>query len=115
MPPAHPNCRSTVVPVFKTFRELGINVDDIPAGDRPSVGADGVAQVSANLSYLEWLKTQPPGFVEEALGPTRAAVFLKGGLSADEFAKLQLGRNFQPLTVEEMRRKAPKVFERSGV
>lgn len=115
MPPAHPNCRSTVVPVFKTFRELGINVDEIPAGDRPSVGADGVAQVSANLSYFEWLKTQPPGFVEEALGPTRAAVFLKGGLSADEFAKLQLGRNFQPLTVEEMRRKSPKVFERAGV
>lgn len=115
MPPAHPNCRSTVVPVLKTLRELGLDVDEMPAGDRPSVGADGVDQVSANLTYFGWLKSQPASFVEEALGATRAAVFLKGGLSAEEFAKLQLGRNFQPLTVEEMRRKAPKVFERAGV
>ncbi|QNU15830.1 minor capsid protein [Thermomonas sp. XSG] len=111
LPPAHPNCRSTVVPVTKTFRELGIDVDEVPPGTRASV--DG--QVPASLTYFEWLKTQPASFVEEALGPTRAAVFLKGGISSDDFATLQLGRNFQPLTIEEMREKAPKVFERAGV
>ena len=111
MPPAHPNCRSTIVPVTKTFRELGIDLPEPPEGTRASV--DG--QVPASLTYFEWLKTQPAAFVEEALGPTRAGVFLNGGISADEFAKLQLGRNFEPLTIEEMRRKAPKVFERAGV
>ena len=111
MPPAHPNCRSTVVPVTKTFRELGIDLPELPEGTRASIGG----QVPASLTYFEWLKTQPASFVEEALGPTRAAVFLKGGLSADEFGKLQLGRNFRPLTIEEMRELAPKVFERAGV
>lgn len=111
MPPAHPNCRSTVAPVTKTFRELGIDVDEPPDGTRAS--ADG--QVDGSLTYFSWLKTQPESFVEEALGPTRAAVFLKGGIDADEFARLQLNRNFEPLTIEEMRERAPKVFERAGV
>lgn len=110
MPPAHPNCRSTVVPVTKTFREMGIDLPELPEGTRASIGG----QVPASLTYFEWLKTQPASFVEEALGPTRAAVFLKGGLSADEFGKLQLGRNFRPLTIVEMRERAPKVFERAG-
>lgn len=111
LPPAHPNCRSTVVPVTKSFRELGIDLPDVPEGERAS--EDG--PVPASLTYFEWLKTQPASFVEEALGETRAAVFLKGGISSDDFANLQLGRNFQPLTVEQMREKAPKVFERAGM
>jgi SPP1 gp7 family putative phage head morphogenesis protein len=115
MPPAHPNCRSTVVPVTKTFRELGLDLDEPPAGTRASVGASGGGQVPARLTYFEWLKAQPQDFVEEALGPTRAKVFLDGGISAEEFAKLQLGRNFEPLTIEQMRERAPKVFRRAGV
>lgn len=111
VPPAHPNCRSTIVPVTKTFRELGIDLPEVGEGTRASVEG----QVPASLSYFEWLKQQPAGFVEEALGAARAELFLKGGLSADEFATLQLGRNFQPLSIEEMRAKSPKVFERAGV
>lgn len=111
LPPAHPNCRSTVAAVTKTFRELGIDVDEMPEGSRASIGG----QVNAGLTYFEWLKTQPASFVDDALGPKRAALFLKGGISAEEFGRLQLGRNFEPLTLEEMRRAAPKVFERAGV
>jgi len=111
LPPAHPNCRSTIVPITKTFRELGLDVPELPEGTRASV--DG--QVPASLTYFEWLKQQPASFVEEALGPTRAKLFADGGLSAEAFAKLQLGRNFEPLTLEEMRAKAPKVFERAGL
>jgi SPP1 gp7 family putative phage head morphogenesis protein len=111
MPPIHPNCRSTVVPVMKTWRALGINIDEMPDSERASVNGP----VSASLTYFEWLKTQPASFVEEALGTVRAELFLRGGVSADEFARLQLGKNFQPLTLDEMRAKAPKVFERAGV
>lgn len=111
LPPAHPNCRSSIVPVTKSFRELGIDADDLPPGMRSSV--DG--PVDGTLTYYEWLKRQPRAFVEEALGPTRAALFLKGGIDADEFARLQLDRNFQPLTLEELRRLIPHVFERAGV
>lgn len=111
VPPAHPNCRSTTVPVLKSWRELGIDIDEIPPGQRAS--QDG--PVSSTLTYYEWLKRQPASFVEEALGTTRAALFLRGGLDADEFARLQLNRNFEPLTLAELREKAPKVFERAGV
>lgn len=111
LPPAHPNCRSSIVPVTKSWRELGVDLDGLPPGMRSSV--DG--PVDGSLSYYEWLKRQPPAFVEEALGPTRAALFLKGGIDAEEFARLQLDRNFQPLTLEELRRKIPAVFERAGV
>lgn len=110
LPPAHPNCRSTIVPITKTFRELGLDLDEPEPGTRASV--DG--QVPGNISYFEWLKQQPADFVEEALGPTRADLFLRGGLSADEFARLGLSKNFQPLTIEQMREKAPLVFKRAG-
>lgn len=111
VPPAHANCRSTIVPVTKTWKELGIDMPEMAPGQRAS--EDG--PVSASLTYFEWLKTQPASFVEEALGTTRAALFLKGGLDADEFARLQLNRNFEPLTIAELREKAPKVFERAGI
>ena len=103
VPPAHPNCRSAIIP------KLSAEWDFLDEGaTRSSVNGP----VDARLSYFEWLKTQPPGFVTEALGPTRARLFLRGGLSADEFAKLQLGRNFEPLTLDEMRGLAPRVFDR---
>src|SRR5690606_10648598 len=111
VPPAHPNCRSSIVPELKSFKELGIDLPEIPEGMRSSVNGP----VDGSLSYFEWLKRQPASFVEEALGPSRAKLFLRGGLSADEFARLQLGRNFEPLTLEEMRARAPKVFEEAGV
>lgn len=111
VPPAHPNCRSTIVPVTKTWKELGIDVPEMAPGERAS--QDG--PVSSTLTYYGWLKTQPASFVEEALGTTRAALFLRGGLDAEEFARLQLNRNFEPLTLAELREKAPKVFERAGV
>ncbi|MGY3265153.1 phage head morphogenesis protein [Lysobacter sp. HA35] len=111
MPPAHPNCRSTVVPVVKSWKELGIDMPELTGGERASI--DG--PVDAGLSYFDWLKRQPAEFQDEALGPVRATLFRRGGLSADDFARLQLGRNFQPLTLDEMRRKAPLVFEKAGV
>ncbi|RRN80390.1 phage head morphogenesis protein [Pseudoxanthomonas sp. SGD-10] len=111
LPPLHPNCRSTIVPVTKTWRELGIDAPEMPVGTRASMNG----QVPADLTYYQWLKLQPPGFVEDVLGPTKAALFLRGGLTPEEFARLQLNRTFQPLTLEELRQKIPKAFERAGV
>lgn len=111
VPPAHPNCRSTITAVTRTWRELGIDLPEFSATTRAS--QDG--QVRADLTYYQWLKTQPASFVEEALGATRAKVFLDGGIDADEFARLQLNRNFEPLSLEELRRKIPQVFEQAGV
>lgn len=105
-PPIHIRCRSTIK--AKLDPELGL--DFLQEGGTRS-SKDGY--VDAKLSYYEWLKTQPASFQVEALGKTRAKLFQDGGMTADEFAKLNLGRNFQPLTLEEMRNKAPSIFERA--
>lgn len=108
VPPLHVNCRSITIPVIK-------GVDLSEGRTRASSGADGGEQVSGRLSYFEWLKSQPASFQDEALGSTRGALFRRGGLSADEFARLNLGRDFQPLTLEQMRQKDPAAFSRAGI
>lgn len=104
VPPIHVNCRSSTIPKVK-------GVDLLENTTRAS--ADG--QVPATQSYYEWLKTQSAQFQNDALGVTRAALFRNGGLSAEEFGRLSLDKNFQPLTLEEMRQKNPSAFKRAGV
>lgn len=108
VPPLHINCRSVTIPVIK-------GVDLTEGRTRASVGDDGGEQVDGRLTYFEWLKTQPPAFQDDALGSTRATLFRKGGLSAEEFARLNLGTNFQPLTLDQMRQKNPAAFARAGI
>lgn len=100
-PPFHVNCRSTFLLILK---------DDIRPDKRAS--KDGITD---NVSYYEWLKSQPKAFQDDALGKTRAKLFRDGGLSADDFAKLNLNNNFEPLTLDEMRLKNPTVFEKAQI
>jgi len=103
-PPIHINCRSTTIPKIR-------GVDLLANTTRAS--KDG--QVPADQSYYEWLKTMDNAFQNDALGLTRAALFREGGLSAEQFAKLNLDKNFAPLTLDEMRRKNPASFRKAGV
>lgn len=109
-PPIHVNCRSSTSPVldpiFDAFDE---------GATRASVGPSGGGQVDANQSYYEWLKKQPRAFVETAIGKKRAKLFLDGGLTAERFAELNLGRNFAPLTLKEMEALEPIAFINAGV
>jgi len=108
LPPLHPNCRSSTVPVInnKYIR------DTLRQGATRSAAG---GPVSANLSYYEWLKTQPAEFQNEAIGPVRAQLLRDGGLSAQRFQELQLGRNFEPLTLDEMKKLEPVAFNRAGL
>lgn len=106
-PPIHINCRSVTVASLR-------GEDPLKGLTRASKG-DEPGQVPADTTFFEWLKTQPADFQDDAIGPVRAQLLRKGGLSADEFAKLNLGRNFQPLTLAEMREKAPDAFKRAGL
>lgn len=108
LPPIHYGCRSSVAPVIsnkyirETLRE---------GATRSAAGGP----VSANLSYYEWLKTQPASFQNEAMGPVKAKLLRDGGLSAQRFQELQLGKNFEPLTLAEMERLEPVAFNRAGL
>lgn len=92
-PPAHINCRSTTVAVLKTWREMGINMDEMPVGSRASM--DG--QVSAALTYQEWLSGKSAKFQNHVLGKGKAELF-RSGMTLDKFVDLQ----GHELTLEEL-------------
>lgn len=109
-PPIHLGCRSTTVPEMKeTAALLGGGLK------RAAKGPEGGTQVPAGQSYYQWLKNQPAAFQDEVLGPTRGKLLRNGGLSAEEFARLNLGRNFEPLTLDEMRKLAPQAFDQANL
>lgn len=80
-PPLHFNCRSTTVPILKSFRELGFNVKDIPDSTRASMNG----QVPVSVTYQEWLKGEDPKVQDEVLGKRRAELFRAGKFSVSEF------------------------------
>ena len=80
-PPFHYNCRTTTVPVLKSWKELGINLKEAPEGTRASM--DG--QVPAKQTYGQWLKKQSRAVQDDALGPKRAALFRSGDVKIDRF------------------------------
>jgi SPP1 gp7 family putative phage head morphogenesis protein len=92
---AHWACRSTSVPVLKSWRELGIDADDVDAETRSSM--DG--QVPADTTFGEWLKRQSAARQDDVLGPTRGALFRKGDIPIERFYN-DKGRY---LSIEELR------------
>lgn len=116
LPPAHPNCRSSIIAemIGKWLKRDASGRFD-KRDERAAQGAGGKEAVDGKVTYYEWLKTQPEAFQNDALGVTRATLFRKGGMSAAAFAKLNLGRHFEPLTLDEMRKLAPRAFKRAGI
>lgn len=98
IPPAHPNCRSTTIPVieddFLDFLDEGAT--------RASRGADGGRQVDASTTYYDFLKQQPAWFQDEALGPTRGAIFRNSGMTPEEFRQASVDGFGRPLTISEL-------------
>lgn len=110
IPPRHPNCRSSAVP------ELDDRFDFLREGaTRSSRGPDGVESLNAKETYYSWLQKQPSSFQDAAIGPTRAKLLRDGGLSAERFAELGIGRNFEPLNLQQMRELDPVSFDRAGL
>ena len=99
-PPLHIRCRSTTI----------ADIPD-PGGTRSSI--DG--PVSNTTSYYDWLKTQPEKFQDKTIGPARGKLLRDGGLTSDEFAKLQLDKRFDPMTLEEMAAEKPYAFSKAGL
>jgi len=93
---AHWGCRSTSTPVLKSWRELGIDTDDMGPGERASM--DG--QVPADQTFGQWLRKQSAARQDEVLGPVRAKLF-RDGTSLDAFYDSR-GRF---LTLEELRQR----------
>lgn len=106
-PPAHINCRSTTVPVMKSWKEMGINLSEAPEGTRASL--DG--QVAASTTYDKWLRGRSVAEQEDLLGVTKSKLFRSGGLTLDKF----VDRNGAEYTLDELRRRESAAFAAAGL
>lgn len=97
-PPAHWSCRSTTIPVTKTFDELdgtsGVN-PDASISTRSSM--DG--QVAADLSFDQFLKSKPDSFADEMLGKGKAQLWRDGKITLSEL----LSAKGTPLTLAQLK------------
>lgn len=104
---SHWNCRSTSVPVTYSWRELGIDMDEIEPSTRASM--DG--QIPADQDYGQWLARQSAARQDAILGPKRGRLMREGGLKMDRFYN-DRGRF---LTLDELRQRDATAFERAGL
>jgi SPP1 gp7 family putative phage head morphogenesis protein len=96
----HWGCRSTSVPVLKTWREIGIDMNEIPETTRASM--DG--QVPAAMDFETWLKKQPTARQDTVLGAGKAELWRSGKITFRDL----LDQGGRPLTTEELRAKAER-------
>jgi SPP1 gp7 family putative phage head morphogenesis protein len=105
-PPAHPNCRSSTTPVLKSWKELGIPLDELPTGTRASM--DG--QVPADTTYNQWLKGKSSTMQDDILGPTKGKLF-RAGMPVDRF----VNKAGDVLTLDELRKRDAEYFRKAGI
>jgi SPP1 gp7 family putative phage head morphogenesis protein len=106
-PPAHLNCRSVMVAVTKSFKELGLNIDEFTPSTRASM--DG--QVPAATTYQTWLEKQSVKRQDEILGVTKGKLFRNGGLTLDRFVSNK-GHTY---TLDELRKRDLKAFKKADI
>jgi SPP1 gp7 family putative phage head morphogenesis protein len=91
----HFGCRSTSTPVLKSFRELGLDIDEVPASTRASL--DG--QVPQDTTFEGWLSRRTVAEQNENLGVGRAKLWRDGDISFRDL----MDANGRPLSLEELR------------
>ena len=118
-PPAHFNCRSTLVSVLRPWSEVSSNEDfDLPDGSKgtlpdlvraklPKSKADSVIDamqasmggpVSADLDYESWLKLQPIEVQMDVLGPEKHRLWTEGRITFRDL----VDQRGNPLTLSEI-------------
>lgn len=105
--PAHFRCRSRYVPVIKSFKELGLDADELTQTTRQSL--DG--QIPAETTYNDWLKKQSVSRQNEVLGITKATLFRNSKITLDKFVSRQ-GHTY---TLPELRKRSEQYFKDAGL
>ena len=105
-PPWHPNCRTTIIPLTKTYDSLiadpdvaarvKASLDRLPARTKASLNG----YISSDLSYPEWLRQQSVEVRRRVLGRGRQRLFDDGQLNLRDLTN-EAGR---PLTLEQLKR-----------
>jgi len=93
-PPRHFNCRSTLVPVLKSWEELGIPAKELSASTRASM--DG--QVPDDTTFDAFLKSKTVAFQNDILGVTKAQLWREGKVTLQQLVDFR----GNPLTTEQL-------------
>jgi hypothetical protein len=91
--PRHPNCRSIMVPITKSYRELGLDVDK-EVGTR----ASDLGQVPADMSFDAFLKRHDSAYQDELLGKGKAKMWREGKITLKDLVT----QNGRPLTLAQL-------------
>jgi SPP1 gp7 family putative phage head morphogenesis protein len=106
MPPRHVNCRSTSIPITKSYRELGLDLDEVPATSRASM--DG--QIPSGVDFDTWLRGRSAEFQDEVLGRSRGKLF-RAGMKMERFTD----RGGEVYDLPTLRAREAAAFERAGL
>ncbi|MDE3964542.1 ADP-ribosyltransferase domain-containing protein [Glaesserella parasuis] len=93
-PPLHPRCRSILQLVTKSWKELGIDAEEMPSSTRASQDSP----VSEQINYENWLKSKSPEQQDQVLGKGKADLWRRGVIT---FADM-LDQSGRPLTLAEL-------------
>ena len=105
--PAHMNCRSVYTAALKSWRELGLDIPEVPESTRSSFSG----QIPAKVTYNEFLRKQSAEFQDEVLGSTKGKLFREGGLDIQRFISKQ-GKEY---TLDELRQRDASAFKQAGL
>lgn len=104
---AHWNCRSSSYFALKSWKSLGIDMEELPESFRASM--DGT--VPESTTYIDWIKKQSAGRQDDVLGPTRGKLLRSGGLPVDRL----YDKKGKWLSLDQLREKDAAAFSRAGL
>jgi SPP1 gp7 family putative phage head morphogenesis protein len=97
-PPAHWSCRSSYVPITKSFAEIRGEPVAKEISQTTRASMDG--QVAADLSFDQFLKSKPAAFADEMLGKGKAQLWRSGKITLSQL----LDQRGNPLTLTQLSR-----------
>lgn len=111
-PPAHWGCRSTLVPLLKSWEQLAREaqgneklarkMDRIERKIDKGTQASMDGRVATDMNYSDWLKTQPESAQREILGPGKWELWKQGKIGLTDL----IDQRGNPLTLAQLREAA---------
>lgn len=96
-PSLHYNCRSIILPILKSFKEMGIDLEEVSGLTRSSI--DG--ELARSTSFSDWFDKKPKAFQEEYLGTGRYELYKQGKITLSDL----VSQNGRVLTLKELKEK----------
>lgn len=94
---AHMNCRCTRTPWLRSWKDLGLDIEEF----EPSTRASANGPVSGNLTFESWIDSRPASVQREWFGPGRYELYRDGKITLRDLTDMR-GRE---LTLEQLRQK----------